>query len=204
MISWIRGRVIDINGNLVTINTGNIGYELFVGINTITQMNLKLDAEAEMAVFTSVREDEIKLFGLESFFAKRVFELLLSVSGIGPKAGINIIDQLDPNSVLLSIQSGDYNPFLAVSGVGKKTAQRIILDLQGKIDRFDLTSVADSAINAGHEQIVNPARIVEDAISALSNLGFTEREARGVVVKHAKVEESLDDIIRKSLADLQR
>lgn len=204
MISWIRGRVIDINGNLITVNTGNIGYELFIGINTISQLKLKLDVEAELAVYTAVREDEIKLYGLESFFAKRVFELLLSVNGIGPKAAINILDQLEPNAVLLSIQSGDYNPFLAVSGVGKKTAQRVILDLQGKIDRFDLTAVADSTTDSGKKSIQNPAQRIEDAISALSNLGFTEKEARGVVTKHAKVEETLDDIIRKSLADLQR
>ncbi len=207
MISWIKGKVIDIDGNNVTVNTGYIGYQVYIGDNSLVQLGIKIDLDVELIIYTSVKEDEIKLFGFDSFFARRVFVLLLSVNGIGPKAAINIVDQIDPMAVVQSIQSGNFNPFLSVSGIGKKSAQRIILDLQGKVAKFEMVG----AIGTGEidqdiisKEPFNRMKVIEDAKSALSNLGFSEREADRVVNQHFKPGIKLDEIIRKSLADLQQ
>ncbi len=209
MIAWLRGRVLNIEGNEVTINTGNIGYCVFVGENRLLQMGIQIDQEVELVVYTIVREDDIRLFGFDSFLSRTVFSIMLGVNGIGPKAAINIVDKLDPGQVILAIQSGDYHPFLSISGIGKKTAQRIILDLQGKLDNIlnelsDKEKITANPNLFGQNDQHSQYKIIEDAKSALSNLGFTEREADRVIKLHIKPGLSLDEIIRKSLAELRQ
>ncbi len=207
MIAWLKGKVLDIDGNEVILNSGNVGYRVILGDNYIYQIGLKKGDETEIAVYTAVREDEIRLFGFDSFFTRKVFVLLLGVNGVGPKAAMNIVDQLESAQVLVSIRHNDVNPFLGVSGIGKKTAQRIILDLQGKIDQFDnlavLPEYSDSTgTNLDDSKI--QSQLMKDAGSALSNLGFLEKEADRVIRKHAKPGVTLNEIIRKSLADLRQ
>jgi Holliday junction DNA helicase RuvA len=209
MISWLRGRVLNVEGNEVTINTGNIGYCVYLGEHRLLQLGIQKDQEVELVIYTVVREDDIRLFGFESFLSRTIFSTMLGVSGIGPKAAISIVDKLEPIQVIAAIQNGDHHPFLSISGIGKKTAQRIILELQGKLD----SSLSELAIkgNVMPEPINQPTndnmaqiKIIEDAKSALSNLGFTEREADKVIKQHIKPGLSLDEIIRKSLAELRQ
>ncbi len=209
MISWLRGRVMNVEGNEVTINTGNIGYCVYLGENRLLEMGIQKDQEVELVVYTIVREDDIRLFGFDSFLNRTIFSVMLGVSGIGPKAAISIVDNLEPTQVVTAIQHGDYNPFLSISGIGKKTAQRIVLDLQGKLDTNLKEMVADNATapepaNRKTGETVSQFKILEDAKSALSNLGFTEREADKVLKQHIKSGLSLDEIIRKSLAELRQ
>ncbi|MCG8337999.1 MAG: Holliday junction branch migration protein RuvA [Proteobacteria bacterium] len=209
MISWLRGRVLNVEGNEVTINTGNIGYCVYLGENRLLQMGIQKDQEVELVVYTVVREDDIRLFGFNSFLSRTIFSIMLGVSGIGPKAATNIVDKLEPAQVIAAIQHGDYNPFLSISGIGKKTAQRIVLELQGKLD-IDLKDIVaeniaiPEPVNQVAGDTVSQFKILEDAKSALSNLGFTEREADRVIKQHIKPGLSLDEIIRKSLAELRQ
>ena len=207
MISWMRGRVLNIDGNSITINTGNIGYNVFLGENRLSKMEIGLNQEVELVIYTHVREDEIRLFGFDTFFARSVFLILLGVNGVGPKAALNIIDKLDPKQVIIAIQTGDFSLFQQVSGIGKKTAQRIVLDLQGKIDskmmdQVDLSNIKKN--DADFTRNEKQTRIVEDAKSALSNLGFSEKEADRAVRKHLGKQATLDEVIRKALIDLRQ
>jgi holliday junction DNA helicase RuvA len=206
MISWLRGRVLHIDGSEITVNTGNIGYNVYLGTTQLLKLGVKKNEEVELVIYTLVREDEIRLYGFESFFARSIFLLLLGVSGVGPKAAINIVDKLDPHLIISAIQSGDHSPFQSVSGIGKKTAQRIILDLQGKIDESLLMQSNPGKLKEfqSNEEGANQYNLIEDAISALSNLGFSEREADKITRKHLSPGVSLDDIIRKALVDLQQ
>ena len=209
MIAWLRGRVINIDGNEVTINAGNIGYCVFLGDNRLLQMGIQKDQEIELVVYTVVREDEIRLFGFDSFVSRNLFVILMSVSGIGPKAAMNIVDRLEAQQIVNAVQTGDISPFLSISGIGKKTAQRIILDLQGKMDGFSRLLPGNDQKNrrsiAGlQDKGKMPLTVLEDAKSALSNLGFSEREADRVIRQHLKPGIELDEIIRKSLADLRQ
>ena len=207
MISWLKGRVLDIDENEVTIDTGNIGYRVHIGENRLLQMGIEKESEAEMVIYTIVREDEIRLFGFDSFFSRKIFDILLSVNGVGPKAAISILDCLEPQQIVMSIQNGDHTPFLTISGIGKKTAQRIILDLQGKMEKLEMPGNQDSpgTVSSVHQKNqANHIGLVADAKSALSNLGFTDKDADRVVRKHLKPGLGLNEIIRKSLADLQQ
>ena len=209
MISWLRGRVLNVEGNEVTINTGNIGYSVYLGENRLLQMGIQKDQEVELVVYTVVREDDIRLFGFDSFLSRTIFSIMLGVSGIGPKAAISIVDKLEPDQIINAIQVGDHSSFLSISGIGKKTAQRIILELQGKLDSSLKDIIVDNAtipkpVNQVANDTVSQFKILEDAKSALSNLGFTEREADRVIKQHIKPGLSLDEIIRKSLAELRQ
>jgi len=210
MIAWLKGNVIDIDGNEIVINTGNIGYRVFIGENRLLEMGVRIDSEIEIVIYTSVKDDEIKLFGFDSFFSRKIFTLLLGVNGVGPKAAINIVDQLEPGQVLSSIRDNDIYPFIGVSGIGKKTAQRIILDLQGKIGGFEYlmkeTKKGQQLVGGGTENggVGQQAQLTKDARSAMENLGFSEREADRVIRKHIGPGVKLDEIIRKCLADLRQ
>ena len=131
------------------------------------------------------------------------------MNGVGPKAAINILDKLEPDQIIGAIQNSDYNVFLDISGIGKKTAQRIILDLQGKLDSLmnDLILEGVNLENTPNNPESNQMaaiKLVEDAKSALSNLGFTEREADNAVRHQLKPGVGLDEIIRNSLAELRQ
>ncbi len=207
MIAWLKGTIVEVDGNEIVINTNNVGYTVTLGGNLLYKMGIKTGQLAEIVVYTSVREDEIKLFGFDSFFSRKVFSLLLGVNGVGPKVALNIIDQIDPPQVILSIKNSDYGPFVKVSGVGKKTAQRIILDLQGKLKNWDrLREFEDQTIKIENSDraVFNKATLMDDARSALSNWGFSDKETDRVIRKHIKPDIRLEELIRKCLGDLRQ
>lgn len=196
----------DIDTNEITLNTGNVGYRVYLGEERILKMNVKKDSEIELVVHTAVREDEIKLFGFESFFSRSVFESLLTVNGIGPKAAMSILDNLEPQTVVEAIISNNYALFLSVSGIGKKTAQRIVLDLQGKIERFSSVTQKPSLISdlQSDNNSQDRIKLMDDAKSALLNLGYQGKTAEKIVRKYIGSGMTLDEIIRKSLSELHQ
>jgi len=207
MIAWIKGPVIEIDGNEVILDVNNVGYQVTVGEQTLNKMACGVGEISEFIIYTAVKEDEIKLYGFESFLVRRIFLMLLGVNGVGPKAAISIVDQLEPTQVLFAIKQNDSTPFLTVSGIGNKTAQRIIVDLQGKSDQlisdhnFEISASKYGAVKAID---IGDGNLLKDAKSALSNLGFSSREAETMVKKHLLPGISLDEIIRKCLGELRQ
>lgn len=204
MIAWLKGKVLHIEGNSVVLDVNGVGYLIHLGSNTFIELSVHPNAGLELPIYTSVKEDDIQLFGFSSFLAKRLFLLLLKVNGVGPKSALLIVDQLGEKQIYASIEQGDARSFLSVSGIGKKTAQRIILDLQDKINSIDLTDVLQITKQGESEKVVNFTNIMQDAKSALVNLGFVEKEVKLAIQKHHSQDTSLDDLIRKSLADLSK
>lgn len=206
MIGWLKGTVVHFEGSEIILNANGVGYLIFMGDNLISRMKIALGITVEIVIYTAVKEDEIRLFGFDSFEARKLFITLLGVNGIGPKVAIKIIDQLPVSQIIRSIGSNDYTPFLQISGVGKKTAQRLVLDLQGKIDDFLL---ADNMERGGQQEYDEPSTTVSidlmgDARSALTNLGFSEKEAERVIKKYLKPGIELDELIRKGLGELNQ
>ncbi len=146
MIAWLKGTIVHIEGNEIVLNCNSVGYRVLVGNNLFQLLQLKIGDERELVIYTSVKEDELKLFGFESFFSRRVFTILLTVNVVGPKAAVNIVDQISAAHIIMSIQQNNFETFLSVSGIGKKTAQRIVLDLQGKLKNIEFDK-------AYHEQM---------------------------------------------------
>lgn len=206
MIAWLCGKVIHLDSTDLILNCNGVGYHVHMGTNTILKLKDKVDENVEVFIYTSVKEDEIKLFGFSSLDDRKIFSLLLSVNGIGPKAALGIVDQISGMEVITSIRNNDHTPFLRVSGIGKKTAMRVVLDLQGKVDNFEyILSNKDGGSVSGHTETQSfDNTVFEDIKSALLNFGFNSKEADSVIKKYYRANEPFEVIIRKCLSELNK
>ena len=202
MIGWLKGEVLALEKDEVLIKSSGVGYWVTLGAATRAQMGLEKGKEAEFYISTSVKEDDIKLFGFDDLERRKLFLSLLSVNGVGPKAGVALLDQLSPGEIVVSIQNGDYKTFTKVSGIGTKTAQRIVVDLAGKVDDFHIDQ--QSFAQPKTSFLSQNQRVAVDARSALLNLGIPEKEADKVIQNHLKPDMTIDDLLRLCLKDLQK
>ncbi len=164
MIAYLKGTIQAANDKFVVVNTGAIGYKVFVARNL--RLGLQIGAPVEFFTHTYLREDAQELYGFKTFAELEIFELLISVSGIGPKAGLGILDSGGPEEVRAAIAHGEKHFFTRISGIGTKTADRLILELQSKVGPV-----------SGKAQSPR-IKTSEEAVGALRNLGYTDSEAR--------------------------
>lgn len=197
MINRIIGKVLDIKNSIVTVLVGGIGFELNVSLQT--QENLMLGDEICLFSYLSVKEDSITLFGFSTEEEKEMFLKLISISGIGPKMAISILSNSTPESLALAIISGNISVLSNIKGVGKKTAERIILELKEKVN--ETIKNLDSAEKVDNKLLWQEA---EDAIYGLRALGIKEIEARRIVESVAQKGETAEQIITKSLKGLAK
>jgi len=167
MIAYLSGKIKAVNESFVIVNTNGVGYKVFLAEKLLS--GIAEGDEKEFFTHTYLREDAQELYGFEEFEELQLFEMLLSVSGVGPKAGLAILGQGETDEIRTAIGRGDSSIFTKVSGIGSKTAERIILDLQSKIDK---------AMTAGSRKPVGSSA---DAVAALRNLGYSESEARDLL-----------------------
>ena len=164
MLSYIRGKIIFREKDFIIVKPDNIGFKVFV----LANLNIEND-EIELFTHLVVREDALTLYGFSNYEELELFELLISISGIGPKAGLGILSLADPETVKLAIVKGDVSILTRVSGIGKKTAERVVLELRNKV------SVSDTA---GLEEKSKEINDQTDAIDALVGLGYNINEAK--------------------------
>ncbi|MDY6970803.1 MAG: Holliday junction branch migration protein RuvA [Thermodesulfobacteriota bacterium] len=195
MIAHLTGLLFKKAAESVIIHAGGIGYEVFVPLSTFYTLPGQ-EEKVSLHIHTYVREDAIILFGFHTKLEKNIFIMLISVSGIGPKLALNILSGIGPLDLLEAIARGDANRLQAIPGVGKKTSERIALELK------------DRALKVlGREQVSRPPpevedrRLVDDALSALLNLGYSAKPAKSAVEKaRSAVEElTLEGLIRDAL-----
>lgn len=174
MISFIRGEIISADENGLIIDCNGIGYQ----INATNAATIKYQVGTTASIFTymQVREDGISLFGFVSEEERRMFLSLISISGIGPKAALTILSGLSLNDLAISILKGDSNTLCSVKGIGKKTAERIILELKEKISA---STVALSQASKGKLHIATTSEVssTNEAASILQTLGLSRSEA---------------------------
>lgn len=170
MIAFLRGKIIAKLTAAVILEVNNIGYEIFVGENYLH--DLTLNQETEIYLHHHVREEASDLYGFKTLADLEVFKLLLSVSGVGPKSALGVLSLASASDVSQAILRGDPNLLTKVAGIGKKTAERIVLELKNKISRAEASSLdgEKSALNYG-----------SDEIEALMSLGYSLQEARGAL-----------------------
>lgn len=163
MIAQLEGKIAGIRGNSVVLMVGGVGYQVFVSTYTLGKV-----AGLEQALFhihTHVREDQFSLYGFLNEDDLTMFELLISISGVGPKVALSILSIADVKTIRTAIVNKDPGILTRVSGVGKKTAARVIVELQNKVDAMDIEDQADALSG-------------QDAIEALTSLGYSVTEAR--------------------------
>ena len=170
MISFIRGKIWEVDGDTLTIEMSGMGINVFAPSSTMTKYP---QAGDEIFLYThlQIREDAWQLYGFIDKEQLRVFRMLLNISGIGAKTALAIVDSVSISRFAAAITAQDITPFTAVSGVGKKTAQRLLLELKDKFSSADILSDQDGAVLASLE-------INSNLVFAMKQLGYTAVEAR--------------------------
>ena len=195
MIAYLTGLVLTKTAQSVLIDAGGIGYEVFVPFSTFYTLPEK-DEKVSLHIYTYVREDALLLFGFGTKLEKNLFLLLISVSGIGPKLAVNILSGIGPQELLEAIAGGDVIRLQAIPGVGKKTAERIALELKEAAVKITGQEITPPPVYEGEDK-----RIFDDAFSALVNLGYPIKSAKAAVEKARSLvkEISLEGLIREAL-----
>jgi Holliday junction DNA helicase RuvA len=181
MIAHLRGAVLEKSPGRVVLDCNGVGYEAAVSIPTFAALP-EAGAVVSLFIHTHVREDQLALYGFSSTNEQRLFEKLLSISGVGPRLALTILSGLEPERLIAAIRSSDHAMLTRIPGVGKKTAERVTLELKDKLDQLAAGAPIVSAATGG---IVGG-----DVLSALENLGYPRAAAEKAV---AKVLESNSD-----------
>jgi len=179
MIAHLKGTLLSKSTDTIIIDNNGLGYEVFVPLSTFYSLPDEQSSEVSLHIYTHVREDALILFGFNTLLEKKIFRLLISVSGIGPKLAVNILSGIGPDSLLEAIAQGDVVRLQSIPGIGKKTAERISLELKDKaqITRSDINLPPVKAHS--HEE----KGVRDDALSALLNLGYSAKAAGRAVDK---------------------
>lgn len=193
MLAYLKGKLAYKNNENIVVDVGGVGYSLFVPYSTY-QLLPDVDKEVKIYTYMAVREDNVSLFGFFSNEEKRVFEQLISVSGIGPKLGIGILSDITPAEFSLAVITDDVNRLTKISGIGKKTAQRIIIELKDKMKTDDAKTITEAPVLRG---VINSD--IEEAISALQVLGYPNKEAVNMVNNVAQDGMKVEEIIKLAL-----
>ncbi len=201
MFAYIKGKLAYKHGDYVVVEANGVGYKIYTALSTIETIGTAGD---EVKVFTHlyVREDIMNLYGFITQEEMGMFELLISVSGVGPKAAISVISSVSPSKFGLAVITDDTKTLTKAQGVGNKVAQRIILELKDKIKKEQLSAV-DASVNE-KAALRNENSHASEAISALMVLGYTPLEASRAVSAVYSEEMDLEAIIKSALKGLVR
>jgi Holliday junction DNA helicase RuvA len=176
MIALVRGTLAYKSIDHVIIDVGGVGYRLFIPLSTF--YSLPETGEISLFTHTHVREDSLLLYGFLSLEEKNLFVLLIGISGIGPKLAVNILSHIPAGDLKRAIATGDIKRLSGLPGIGKKTAERLVLELKDKIGPTDSLAVPPGSDSTA---VIAAGDMVNDVISALVNLGYKETQARKVL-----------------------
>jgi holliday junction DNA helicase RuvA len=199
MIAYIRGVLLEKTPNLIIVDVNGVGYGLTIPISTYSTLPGS-GLEIRLHVYTHVREDAILLFGFGTAAEKTLFEKLISVSGIGPKLAVTVLSGLAANDLVSAIRGGNIDTLVRIPGVGKKTAERMIVELRDKVDTFGIAAAPAVGGKSAKSAFTHDE---DDAISALMNIGAQRASAEAAVTK-AKAEaeapgEDFESLFRRAL-----
>lgn len=193
MIGFLTGKIISSKPTKVILDVNGVGYVVGISINTFEKISGK--EIASLFIHTSVKEDSISLFGFHTEAEKEMFELLISVSGIGPKIALSLLSGIQTDDLKNAIHSADISRIIAVPGIGRKTAERLVLELRTKVDQ--ISEEGTTAI---------PFSIKNEAVAALTTLGYnskiTENLVRNILQNQPAL--SLEELIKRALSDLNK
>ena len=196
MIAHLRGKLLDKHPNQAVIETGGVGYDVTITVPTFSELP-QLGSEVALHIYTHVREDVLALYGFGRREEKRLFEKLLTVSGIGPKLAVTILSGMAADEMVGAIRGNDVARLTKIPGIGRKTAERMVLELRDKLPPQGAEEItAMPALTA----------VEEDVLSALTNLGYQRAAAEKAVAVAAKngKSASFEAMFRDALGGLSR
>jgi holliday junction DNA helicase RuvA len=196
MIAHLRGTLLEKHPNVVIVDVSGVGYEVTIPVSAFSSLPEK-GQTVQLHIHTHVREDALALFGFLSPGDKTLFEKLIGVSGIGPKLAVTALSGLSTSDLVVAIRSGSVEQLVRIPGVGKKTAERMILELRDKLDLLGAASQTQTA--AAPKSSFSATE--EDVISALMNFGANRASAEAAVTKARSSSESndFDPLFRRAL-----
>ncbi len=202
MIAYLRGRVLAVTAETAIMDVNGIGYEIYCSGGAFRKITV--GEVAELYTYLQVKEDGITLFGFESPREKELFLKITSVSGVGPKLGISVLTDMSGDEVATAIATADVKRLSRAKGMGKKTAEKIVLELHGKISAAEVMSVSEEAFPVKAQAAATAVSAQdEEAVSALMGLGFTKNESVQAVHRAKEMgAKSTEEIIRKALSGM--
>jgi len=190
MIGLLRGKLIEKRPNAVLLDVGGVGYHVQVPLSTFAALG-PLHSEATLLIHTHVREDQFSLFGFVTAREKQCFELLISASGVGPSLALKILSGMGIEQLVPAIRKGDLAALVLIPGVGKKTAERIVVELRDKLAAVDVPETGKPATKS---------QLESDVASALVNLGYDERSVEKAIEKaRAAGGKEFETLLREAL-----
>lgn len=196
MIAFLRGHLLEKHPNQVVVETAGVGYDVTIPISTFSALP-DAGLEVQLRIYTHVREDTLALFGFLTPEEKATFEKLIGVSGIGPSLAIKVLSGLATADLIAAIRGGQVEQLVRIPGVGKKTAERIVLELKDKLD-----AIGGTAAQVMSQKPAERLSVLEqDVISALMNLGCKSSAAEAAVreAKNVGVPADFEPLFRKAL-----
>lgn len=200
MIAFLRGKVLTTTAETVILDVNGVGYEAYCTGSVFRKITV--GAVAELYTYLQVKEDGITLFGFDTPKEKELFLKLISVSGVGPKLGISILAALSADDFAFAVATADVKRLSAVKGLGKKTAEKIVLELHGKISAAEVLGASGDDFTPTTQQTapVKLSAMDEEAVAALMGLGFTRAESTQAVKKARDLgASSVEEVIMKAL-----
>lgn len=203
MIASLRGTLSGKEGGLCVVEAGGVGYLVHVSSHTAASLPAR-DEPVFLHTHQVVREDALLLFGFGSLEERRFFELLIGVSGVGPKVALAVLSGLKPAALARSIREENVTSLVAIPGVGRKTAERLVVELRDKLEVLSSAAAPGPAPTGG---VLPRSERFEDAVAALVHLGYSGTQAQDAVRKVAEgagggESLSLEDLVRRALARL--
>lgn len=197
MIAFLHGRIFEKHPNRIIVDVNGVGYDVAVPLSTFYGLG---DAGSSIAlrIHTHVREDALSLFGFATQLELELFERLISVSGIGPKVALAVLSGIEPADLTSAIRRGDLARLTAIPGIGKKTSERIVLELKDRLPKTDHTAAPDAAA-------VESSSLRDDVLSALMNLGYHRPLAEKAIDKAITASAGdFEQTLRQALRELAR
>jgi Holliday junction DNA helicase RuvA len=194
MIAHLRGTLLEKHPNQVIVEAGGVGYDVLIPVSTFSALP-DAGSEVRLRIHTHVREDALALFGFFTAEEKSIFEKLISVSGIGPSLAVKVLSGMGTADLIPAIRNGSVEQLVRIPGVGRKTAERMVLELKDKLEGIGATAPSARPVSA-------LSTLDQDVLSALLNLGC-QRPAAEAAVRKAKADGAPNDfepLFRKSLA----
>lgn len=199
MIAYLSGKLLEKEANSVIVDVNGVGYEVAIPLSTFYELG-EVGSDVQLRIYTYVREDTLSLFGFKSLREKELFLKLISVSGIGAKSGIGILSGMSADEIINAIRSNNLVRLNSIPGIGKKTAERIVIELRDKINSISAGTIETSqtsetpTISSGND-------VYDDAVSALTNLGYQRQFAEKALNQAMQegTEMSVQKLLRRSL-----
>lgn len=199
MFAYLKGVFESRTLDYIVVDVNGIGYKIFMSENSMKKIG-ELGSIIKVHTYVKVREDDISIYGFASNEELRMFELLVSVSGIGAKSAIAILSNIEPSAFAVAVISDNVGALKKLPGIGAKSAQRIILELKDKLKTIDVEDDSSEELKA----VINKKQNTEELISALQVLGYTKKEVEKIIPKLDNKDDNLENLIKKALLLLSK